>query len=100
VGASAGREGPASICEGYQAFLAALQSAEDVGHLGVDMLEPSLRNAVLSAMKQMCIGILDGRTPSSIRESLPGDQITWDIYHAGIKELLATVEAAEREFGR
>jgi hypothetical protein len=81
---------------GNKPFLAALEEAEHIGHLGVEGLEPALRDSVITAIKEMCIGIISGAHPSTINESFPGDRTAQDGYHEAIKGLLLMAEAAQR----
>jgi hypothetical protein len=80
--------------QGNAAFLAALEHAGHIGYLGVEHLDSSLRRVVIAAIQDMCIGIVNGARPSTINKTMPGDQMTRDQYHEGIKDLLSMAEAA------
>jgi hypothetical protein len=85
--------------EGNEPFLGALDQAEHMGHLGVDLLDPALRRAVVTAIAQMCTDIISGVRRSSVEESLPGDRAAHERYHEAIKELLLMSTAAQRGIG-
>ena len=80
--------------EGNDRFLAALANAELSGYLLVDDLEPDLRRVVIVAIQQMCIDIISGARPSTIKESLPGDRAAHDLYSELIDDLLSLANAA------
>ena len=83
--------------QGDDEFVAALEQAEHIGYLGVEGLDPTLRARVITAIKEMCDGIISGARPPTFNEALSGDRVAQDRYHAAIHDLLSMAIAAGRE---